>query len=239
MSRSNTFVVRWVRPIPFHLSVIGLVLFLMFSFALPFMVREVPAGQVGALWRRFGGGTDTTVVLNEGIQLILPWDKMTLYSARLRELQATYDTLSSNGLAMKVDITVRYRINADRVGELHKHIGPDFERVLVRPSIGAVARKVISQFTPEQLYSENRIDFDARIENEIATAAQSSSVNATGLTDGDLVIFTDILIRGIELPATLARAIERKAEQNQLMLEYQYRLSREDLERHPGGSAGG
>src|SRR5471032_101334 len=161
MSRSNTFAAhrssgwrnpgRWLRPIPFHLSMVGLLLFLLFAFALPFMVREVPAGHVGALWRRFGGGTDTTIVLHEGIQLILPWDKMVLYSARLLELQANYDTLSSNGLAMKVDITVRYRINADRVGELHKHIGPDFEWVLVRPSIGAVARKVISQFTPEQL----------------------------------------------------------------------------------------
>lgn len=241
MSSNSTFVApqwaglhrvsRWLRPVPFYLSMFGLLLFLMFASTLPFMVREVPAGQVGVVWRRLHGGTDVNIVLQEGIQLIYPWDKLYLYSTRLNEMKATYDTLSSNGLSMKVTASVRYQINTARVGELHKHVGPDYERVLVGPSVGAVAREVISQFTPEQLYTEDRVDFDARIVREMQKDEHGALINASGLSLGDLIQTSDVLIEGITLPATVAQAIERKAEQHQLMLEYQFRLAREDLER--------
>jgi prohibitin 2 len=220
-----------LRPVSFYLSMAGLLLFLLFAFALPFMVREVPAGNVGVLWKRFQGGTQTDHVMREGIQLILPWDKMVLYSARLRNLELDLDILSSGGLSIHVGVSVLYRIRADRAGLLHKFVGPDFEQVLVKPSIDSATRETVSQFTPEQLYSENRVELDAKLVNKFNHDAQTISLDGSEINEDDLLIISDIMIRSMVLPASVALAIERKTEQNHLMLEYQFRLAREDLER--------
>jgi hypothetical protein len=52
----------------------------------PHMVVTVPSGQVGVLWKRFGGGTvlDPRKLKNEGFNLILPWNEVFLYDLSVR-----------------------------------------------------------------------------------------------------------------------------------------------------------
>jgi hypothetical protein len=48
----------------------------------------VPSGEVGVLWKRFGGGTvlDPRRLKNEGFNLILPWNEVFLYDLRLQAI---------------------------------------------------------------------------------------------------------------------------------------------------------
>jgi regulator of protease activity HflC (stomatin/prohibitin superfamily) len=210
----------------------ALLAFLLAAFSLPFMIREVPAGNIGVLWKRFDGGTQTDRVLGEGMQLILPWDLLYLYSARVHEYEQTYDTISSDGLAMAVQIDTRYRIDPKNAGYLHKYVGPDYPSVLIGSPIGAVAREVISLYTPEELYKEQRNGIQDKIVQEFTHEFNQTKLNKLGQqTDIQLIVISDVLIRAVRLPDAVSRAIERKAEQHQLMLEYEFRLAREELEK--------
>lgn len=195
----------------------------------PRIFINIPAGQVGVLWLRFFGGTVTDTSYSEGIHLIFPWDEMYIYDARLQSNARVYDTISSNGLSMQVDIAVRYRINRDAVGFLHKLVGPHYDDVLVFPEIGSQARELISRYTPEQLYSETRGFIQAQILERLVTQLGSSLLSQS--IRGKLVDVEDVLIRSVNLPPRVQAAIERKAEQYQAMLEYDFRIAREQKER--------
>lgn len=189
----------------------------------------VPAGHVGVLWRTFMGGTVTSQQYGEGLHMILPWNEMLMYDTRLQKDTRIYDTISSNGLSMQVEIAVRYRLDRDSAGLMHKLIGPNYPNILVYPEIGSHARELISRYTPEQLYTETRAFIQAEILERMVTQLGSSMVNQD--VRGKMLHIEDVLIRSIQLPARVAEAIERKAEQQQMMLEYDFRIAREQKER--------
>lgn len=195
----------------------------------PQIFITIPAGHVGVMWYRFFGGTVVEHTYGEGVQMIFPWDRMFIYDARLQNQARVYDTISSNGLSMEVDIAVRYRINRDAAGMLHKLVGPDYPEILVYPEIGSHARELISRYTPEQLYTETRAFIQAEILERMVNQLGSSLVNQS--FQGRLVTVEDVLIRSVKLPQRVADAIERKAEQYQAMLEYDFRLAREEKEK--------
>lgn len=222
-------VAHWIRR---HATAILILLFFIIIGMIvlaPRIFITVPAGHVGVLWYRFFGGTVTDRSFGEGMHMIFPWDEMYIYDARLQNNARIYDTISSNGLAMKVDIAVRYRINRDTVGMLHKLVGPNYPEVLVYPEIGSHARELISRYTPEQLYTETRAFIQAEILERMVNQLGSSLTNQS--FQGRLVTVEDVLIRGVTLPDRVAGAIERKAEQYQAMLEYDYRIAREKKEK--------
>jgi regulator of protease activity HflC (stomatin/prohibitin superfamily) len=195
----------------------------------PRIFINVPAGHVGVLWLRFFDGTVTDHYYGEGVHVIFPWDEVYIYDARLQNQARIYDTISSNGLSMQVEIAIRYRINRDTVGLLHQLIGPHYDEVLVFPEIGSEARELISRYTPEQLYSETRAFIQAQILERMVTQLGGSMSNQS--VRGKLVDIEDVLIRSVNLPPRVQEAIEHKAEQYQAMLEYDFRIEREKKER--------
>jgi len=220
---------RWGKRIAFNLSLLLLLIIVVVFLTLPLTFRNVGSGEIGVLWERFKGGTNTSETYKEGFHLIFPWDRLFIYSIRLQEHSVKFNTISSDGLNMVVEIAVRYRIDSRLVALLHKHVGQDYLAILVDPAVGAYARELISLYTPEELYKNAR----SFIQNQITERLNRDNLleieEAGGMVN--LLSIEDVLVRGIEMPETVRIAIERKAEQNQLMLEYQYRLQREELEK--------
>ncbi|MBN2751926.1 MAG: prohibitin family protein [Rhodospirillaceae bacterium] len=195
----------------------------------PRIFINIPAGHAGVLWLRFFGGTVTDSTYGEGVHIIFPWDEIYIYDARLQNTVRTYDTISSNGLSMQVEIAVRYRVKKSNLGLLHSMVGPDYPEVLIYPEIGSHTRGLIARYTPEQLYSDARAFIQAELLEQMVRELGSSLVNQT--FRGKLVTVEDVLIRSVQLPDKITEAIERKAEQYQAMLEYDFRLAREEKER--------
>src|SRR5256884_9445032 len=84
---------RWRRFAERHLP--SVVIYLMVATLVagvlyPHMVGTVPSGEVGVLWKRFGGGTvlDPRRVENEGFKLIFSRDQVILYDPRLPNVSA-------------------------------------------------------------------------------------------------------------------------------------------------------
>jgi regulator of protease activity HflC (stomatin/prohibitin superfamily) len=199
----------------------------------PRILVTVPSGQVGVLWKRFADGTvlDPRQLRDEGLHLILPWDKLFLYDLRLQSLTDTYDAISSDGVGMKATLNVRFRLVRQAIPILHQVIGPDY-KILLGPLIASRMRGVIAEYTAEQVYSTAREEIENKIrESAIEYLSQRTLKTASyEVRAADGLVLYDTLLYGIELPAAIAQAINRKTEQYYVAQEYQFRIERERRE---------
>ena len=200
---------KGLAPIIF-LVIIGLILFSK-SFV------TVDRGENGVLWKRFDGGVVTDQpALGEGFHIVAPWNKVDIYNIRQQNMFIQeMEVLSSNGLEIKLDVSVLYMPKTTELGLLHKTKGENYDQVVIVPEIRSAARSVIGRYTPEQLYSSKRDIIQKEIFDEIKIKAEKQHVQ-----------INDVLVRDVTLPPTIKDAIERKLKQEQEFLEYEFRLQK-------------
>lgn len=179
----------------------------------------IDAGERGVLFRRFSGGIDMSKTYSPGFQVLAPWNTMFVYDVRERQVEEKMEVLSSNGLNIKLDITLRIHPQFDKIGQLHEQFGTEYVGSLVRPEVRSSVRKVIGQFTPEELYSTKR--------NEVQELIQADLLKALG---ANFIVLRATLIRDIELPIKVRAAIEDKLEAEQSSLKYEFILTQERQE---------
>jgi len=223
---------RFLRFLAQHgpeIAVVVMIVVFMFVYFADNIFFTIPPGSVGVLWKRFGGGTILDHYLGEGIHVILPWDKIYVYDTRLQQLEQDFDVLSADGLKMTVNIAYRFQALPNTVPALHQYIGPNYVSILLTTEIGARARDVFSHNTPEEIFSDRRIQIQQEILHNVQIDLRQTFSPMAGHPI-DFVKLDDVLIRGITLPPDVEAAINRKEEQKQLNLEYDYRLLREAKE---------
>jgi regulator of protease activity HflC (stomatin/prohibitin superfamily) len=234
---------KWRRFLESHLP--SVVIYLMVATLVavvlyPHMVVTVPSGEVGVLWKRFGGGTvlDPRKLKNEGFNLILPWNRVFLYDLRLQSFTESYNAISSDGVSLTATVIVRFRLQRDAVPVLHQAIGPNYVQVLALPGIGSLTREVIAQYTAEQVYSTARQEIQDKIRSLVEERLSEKMMEHAGeegeesyhVSMSSVLILYDILVTGIELPAAIVTAINRKTEQYYIAEEYKFRVEREKRE---------
>lgn len=223
----------WAKERAVSLYALMLSLLLALLAVAPQMVVEVPAGSVGVLWLRFFGGTVTDEVMEEGTHFIFPWDRATLYDARMRNFSREYEAVAANGLAIKVEVALRYHIITSAAGLLHKSAGPEYVETLVQPEIASLLYRFVSRHSPENFYSVNRQEIQDFLKQQ---AKIDFPTGHDKDDDGNevrlpLIHVDDVLVSGVTLPQVVRAAIERKAEQEQVMQEYDFRIAREEKEK--------
>ena len=188
----------------------------LFVFAIKTFVN-IGYGEAGVLFKTFGGGVVTDEPpLGEGLNIVMPWNKVYVYNVKQQEVfESKMQVLSSNGLEISLDISVLYQPKIEDLGILHKTKGENYLNVIIIPQIRAVARSVVGRYTPEQLYSTKR---DA-IQNEIFEETKK-------VVEEQYVQLNAVLVRDVTLPITIREAIGRKLTQEQETLEYEFRLER-------------
>ncbi len=175
----------------------------------------IKGGNRGVLYKTFGEGIVTDQpALDEGFHIIAPWNKVDVYNVRQQNMFIEdMEVLSSNGLEIKLDVSVLYMPKIDELGLLHKTKGRDYDQVVIIPEIRSAARSVVGRYTPEQLYSSKRDAIQREIFEEIKVKAAKQHVQ-----------INDVLVRDVTLPPSIKGAIERKLKQEQESLEYEFRL---------------
>ncbi|MCB0650878.1 MAG: prohibitin family protein [Saprospiraceae bacterium] len=211
-----------IKPIsPKFLStaIIGfivLLLIIMFSSA---TFLTIDAGFRGVLFRTFGGGLDKEHIYTPGFHVIAPWNDMYIYDVREKQLSEPMEVLSSNGLNLKVDISIRVNPQHDKIGDLHEKFGTDYLTSLVIPELRSTARRILGKFNPEELYSTRRDEVQGMIQEDLEKTLGKNYIDLRAS-----------LIREIELPEKVKTAIEEKIEAEQLALKYKYILQQERQE---------
>jgi regulator of protease activity HflC (stomatin/prohibitin superfamily) len=233
-SRWRRFIDRYLPSVVIYLMVVTLVAIVLF----PSVVVTVPSGHVGVLWKRLGGGTvlDPRQLKDEGLHLIWPWNEVFLYDLRLQSMTETYNAISSDGVSLTATIIIRFRLQRDAVPVLHQAIGRENLQLLARPGIGSLTREVMAQYTAEQVYSTARQEIQEKIRSLSEDRLSEKMMERESgdapyrVSLADTVIIYDTLVHGIELPALVVTAINRKIEQYYISEEYKFRVDRERRE---------
>lgn len=185
------------------------------------IVYVIPAGSVGVLWLSFWGGTVKHYYLKQGVKIIAPWDKIYIYDVRLRRKDVSVTAHGSDGLEVKMDVTLNYSLNKERVPFLHQEAGENYEEVGVVPELVAAVSRAITKREGKELFSIKR---DA-IESEVQASLQRRFRTYASLKHGEERQYLSIdgfSIRGISLASTLTSSIEEKISAEQFMQEMMY-----------------
>lgn len=197
---------------------LGLGMLLLIFWLYPHSFHFVPAGHSAVLWKRFQAGTQLDKVYLEGMHVTAPWDVLTIYETRVQRHRQELTAISSNGLSLKVTVTMRYRPKKDQLPQLHVNVGPEYYEKIVLPEVQSLIRLIFGQYEPVELYTSQR------------NVIENSLTSAMGEISERYVVLDDLLIESIELPPSIREVIEVKLQEEQHFLAMQYRLQREEQE---------
>jgi len=178
----------------------------------------VDSGNRGIVFKTLGGGTSKEV-LGEGLHVIPIWNYVIAYDTRVHEMKEQLIVLSSNGLTLKVDASVRFRPVVEELYELQTQIGPDYDQKLIAPVVRSEARKVFGRYQPEEIYSTRREEIERQIHDEVLKAL-----------GGKHVVVEAVLVRDVTLPETIKTAIADKLAEEQRSQKMKFTLDKERQE---------
>ena len=113
-------------------SSIGIVIFLIIAaMGTGCMTTTLKSGEAGVRYSPFGG-TDLTTTYGEGLQVHAPWVTVIKYSVRVNEQLDNMTALSSNGLSIATEVSVRWRPASEFLPQLHITYGTDYYRKLIQ-----------------------------------------------------------------------------------------------------------
>lgn len=180
----------------------------------------VDSGHAGLIFHTFGNGVNPEAEpMTSGFHVKAPWDKVYQYEIRQQEIFEHLEVLSSNLLKITLDMTVFYQPTYDKLGYLEVERGMHYEAKVIQPAMRAVAREVIAKYIPEEFNTTKREKIQLEIESRLADKLADNYIQ-----------LNDVLIRNIKLPNTLEQAIERKLQQEQESLEYEFRIEKASKE---------
>lgn len=210
------------------LSIVGALIFLII---LGRAIKIVRPGYV-AVEVIFGKVMPTT--LKSGLHLINPFATILPMEIRTQEYTMSSITregrirgddaiegLTKEGLRVKLDLTIWYKIDPARAGEIYETIGLNYERKIIRPAIRTVIRDVTAKYLTSAIYSEKRGDVTLDIDKGIKLSIADRGI-----------IVEKVLLRNVQLPIKIAEAIDTKlaAEQEAKQMEFVLQKARKEAE---------
>ncbi len=195
-------------------------------------VAQIGAGYIGVPIL-FGNVQDN--ILRSGLNIVNPLVEVEKLDTRIQAytMSGVKDegtvkgddaivVLSSDGLSMKLDVTVWFKLSENEAPNLLRNIGIDYVEKIVRPATRTAMRDVSVGFTATEMYSTKREDFIAQI-----------SKNLEKSFEGKGILMEKILLRNIELPGKVREAIDEKisAEQRAQQMVYVLQKEKQEAER--------
>lgn len=211
-------------------------------FVLALVVTTVSAGLVfiqpeerGVVISAFAPRGYRETALQPGLRWIIPFaESVRIYpiskqtytmSIAAQEGQISGDdsvaARTSDGQEIAVDASVIFRIDSNKVIDVHIDWQDRYERDLVRAQSRGIIRDAVSQYRVDQVVSTER----ANMTNQIRTTMESK------LSDNGLIL-VDFVLRNITFSPEYAAAVEQKqiAEQQALQAEFVVQQRRQEAE---------
>ena len=202
----------------------GILLFLIF---INTFIVMIDSGEIGVPVL-FGKVQKDTI--KEGFNIVNPFVKVVRYPVRIQEYtmlskytmpnsrQSGDDSITiktSDGLNVKLDMTVWWYVNKNEVSELYRNIAKHafhIEPKILRPAIRTVVRDVAVKYTMDGLYTSEREEFVRNVSSELKKILTPMHI-----------IMKKVLIRTIILPKEVEEAISRKMKTKQQSQEMEFK----------------
>jgi regulator of protease activity HflC (stomatin/prohibitin superfamily) len=196
------------------------------------MFKQINAGKVGvqSLY-----GSVKPDILESGLHLINPFLDVTVFDIQTQNytMSAVHGegdvegddairVLSNDGLEVVIDLTVLYRVLPQDAPKILKEIGENYSDKIVRPITRTRIRDNAVFYDAVALYSTKRNEFQQRIFKSIEADFKSRGL-----------VLENLLIRNINLPASVKTTIESKinAEQDAQKMTFVLQKEKQEAER--------
>jgi regulator of protease activity HflC (stomatin/prohibitin superfamily) len=196
------------------------------------MFKQIDAGKVGV--QSLYGNVQPDI-LESGLHVINPLLDITdfdiqtqnytmsaIHEEGAKEGDDAIRVLSNDGLEVVIDLTVLYRVSPNESPKIFKQIGVDYIDKIVRPVTRTRIRDNAVYYDAVALYSTKRNEFQQRIYKSI-----EDDFKTRGL------VLEQLLIRNINLPASVKLSIESKinAEQDAQKMTFVLQKEKQEAER--------
>ncbi|MCU0538163.1 MAG: prohibitin family protein [Hydrococcus sp. Prado102] len=178
----------------------------------------VPTGEVGIV-EVFGKVEGRS--LSPGVHFINPFGRVIEFSSRLKDIKETVDTTSKEGLEFKLDVSLQYKIDPQKVGEVYQNIGTQEQEIIIS-RFRSIVRQTTANYESGSIYGEKRQEIAQRLHREV-----SNNLNPLGF------IVEETLLRNVILPEKIQAAIQQKleAQQQSEQLDFEIEKARKEANR--------
>ncbi len=176
----------------------------------------VRPGEVGVK-QRLGKLNEKTI--DEGVVVYNPFiTKVVKASTQTNNLKLHLNLPSKEGLSVKSEISILYRIEADSIQSILKKYGQNYEAI-----IGSIFRSassdVCAKYYAKDMHSGMRANIEQSIKEKMGELLAESGI-----------IIESVLMKSIQLPSGLASSIEAKLQAEQDAMRMKFILEQEKLE---------
>ena len=201
------------RRIFAQLSSLALVAPLLFEVGCARVMQD----EVGV--RRKMGAVEETV-LYPGLRTYNPFNsKIFKLKTRTVNIQIELGLPSREGLTIRSEISILYRIQAEKAPDIMRRTGTNYDDELILPVFRSASADVCARFYAKDMHSSSR----RQIEDEIR-GRMMEVLSERGF------IIEAVLLKSIALPSGLSNAIESKLEAEQVAQRMEFELQREKAE---------
>lgn len=173
----------------------------------------------GVVFKKYTSGLDVENTLGEGLNIVAPWNDVIKFDVEEQQIEETMDVLSVDGLSIKLDVSLRFRPIPDQIGYLYQQFKLSYISNLIRPELRSAVRKIVGQYTPEELYATKRQEIESKIEDATREILLENKIELKAL-----------LFRSIKLPESIKTAIEEKLAADQEAQKFDYLIEKEKKE---------
>ena len=174
-------------------------------------VAVVPEGSGGVRISQISGVLPGT--LYPGVHLILPLvQRVAVYDLRDRVFATNAASGAANGTATKnkiltvqtregltigLAISVRYRLDPQRLGYIHSNLAQPVDTEIVAPVVSTSFRDLAPNYVVREVFSTKRDEFKAK-----------STKTITDRLGSDGIVVKEVLLRDVHLPEEYAKGLE-------------------------------
>ena len=185
----------------------------------------VGAGERAVVFSLSGGTRQGQ--LNEGTHFIIPFlQRAVFYDTRVQtytmsgtnwegEIKGddSLKVLTSDGQEVKIEISVRFHPDRDKIFQLHQRVGQDYVNKIIRPAVRSQTRVVIASYPVSDVYSTKRTEIEQKIGQGLKAELGRSDI-----------VLDEVLLRDVAFSDAYAKAIEGKQIAQQQAQKMQYVL---------------
>jgi len=141
---------------------------------------------------------------------------------RTENIEVALELPSKEGLNVKADISILYHLEKSKATQIVGEIGMMYEKTIILPVFRASAADVTAKYMAKDMHTGNRFEIESAIKKQMMKI----------IGDRGFVIET-VLMKSIQLPDGLYRAIEEKlqAEQDAQRMEFVLQKERQEASR--------
>ena len=127
--------------------------------------------------------------------------------------------ITKDGLTVKLDCTIFYSLQQDKLGQIYQTIGPDVEDKILRSEIRASLRDAAATLLATELYTSKRQSFVDAVTRTLTSSFQKVGIN-----------MEQVLLRNVILPDQITKAINDKIAADQDAQKMIFVLQKEQQE---------